>query len=220
MRSFGLVQESVPEAVLAVSPDVQDDVDGWRAQHYDLLAALLGRAPTGGLLAQIARLAGDGSRMGEAYAELAAAARGADAARVERAFFRLFIGVGRGELVPYGSYYLTGFLNERPLARVREDLDRLGIERSDAMSEPEDHIAILLETMAGLASGRFDTPPGSERAFFARHLEPWASRFFADLARSDDPRGGADDGVRFYRAVGALGRAYIEIESQAYALDA
>ena len=79
------------------------------------------------------------------------AASDADAERVEREFFDLFIGLGRGELLPYGSYYLTGFLHERPLARLRDDLAALGIERAEGNVEPEDHAAILCEIMAGLA---------------------------------------------------------------------
>ena len=126
--------------------------------------------------------------------------------------FDLFIGLGRGELLPYGSYYLTGFLHERPLARLREDLAQLGIERVDGQAEPEDHAAILCEIMAGLASGRFPAPAGADRELFEKHLAPWIGRFFADLERAE----AAD----FYRRVGALGRVFIEIETEAFALPA
>src|SRR3954470_11872519 len=112
-----------------------DEVELARAQEYALLSCLLARAPDQALLDRIANLPGDASPLGLAHAALAEAASGTDAARVEREFFNLFIGLGRGELLPYASYYLTGFLHERPLARVRECLGRLGIER--AAEEPE-----------------------------------------------------------------------------------
>ena len=103
-----------------------DDVDAARAQEYALLSVLLARAPDAALLARLAQLRGDASPLGLAHAALGEAARRADAERVEREFFDLFIGLGRGELLPYGSYYLTGFLHERPLARLRADLSGSG----------------------------------------------------------------------------------------------
>lgn len=188
-----------------------DEIDVVRAEHYDLLALLLGRAPAQALLDGLAALGPGEGALGAATAELRRAAAAADAGAVEREFFELFIGVGRGELLPYASYYLTGFLNERPLARVREDFAALGIERDESMCEPEDHLAILLEVMAGLAAGRFDAEPGLQARFFARHIEPWAGRFFADLETAQ--------AGRFYRAVGGLGRAFIEIEAEAFAME-
>ncbi len=99
--------------------------------------------------------------------------------RVGREYFDLFVGLGRGELLPYASYYLTGFLYERPLARLRGDLKRLGIEQTEGQSEPEDHAAILCEIMAGLAGGDIDAPPGADREIFEKHMAPWIGRFFA-----------------------------------------
>ena len=139
-----------------------------------------------------------------------AAAAAADDRAVSKEFFDLFIGLGRGDLLPYASYYLTGFLHERPLARVREDLDRLGIERAGTSREPEDHIAILLEVMAGLARGDFEADFAEQAQFFERHLKPWAARMFADLEMSQS--------AKFYRAVGRVGRVFIELESEAFAL--
>ena len=129
---------------------------------------------------------------------------------MEREYFELFIGLGRGELLPYGSYYLTGFLHERPLARLRADLSGLGIERAAGQAEPEDHAAILCEIMAGLVSRRFPAPAAAERELFGQHLAPWIGRFFADLEQAD----AAD----FYRRVGTLGRVFVEIETDAFAL--
>ena len=194
------------------APHEVDEVDLLRSHEYGLLAVLLGRAPTAEVLAAIAGLQGDASPLGLAHIRLAEAAAAADPDAVSREFFDLFIGVGRGEFLPYGSYYLTGFLHERPLARVREDLMRLGIERSEEQREPEDHIAILCEVMAALATRRFDTDAGADRLFFERHLKPWAARFFADCETSRQ--------ARFYKAVGAVGRLFMEVEAEAFAMDA
>ena len=194
--------------------EMVDDVDAARAHEYALLATLLSGAPDRDLLTRLARLKGDASPLGVAHARLAEAAGGADAARLEREYFDLFVGVGRGEVLPYGSYYLTGFLHERPLARVRGDLADLGVTRAEDECEPEDHLAILCEVMAGLAGGKFvsgaDGRRRAEQQFFDKHLAPWARRFFADLERAE----AAD----FYRAVAAVGATFIDIETEAFAL--
>ena len=142
------------------------------------------------------------ARSGSAHAALADAASRTNAERVEREYFDLFIGLGRGELLPYGSYYLTGFLHERPLARLREDLGRLGIERAAGQAEPEDHAAILCEIMAGLAEPAASRLPPAPIANCSRqHLAPWIGRFFADLEQAE----AAD----FYRRVETLGRVFM-----------
>jgi TorA maturation chaperone TorD len=187
-----------------------EEVDAARAQDYTLLAALLSRAPDQALLDRLAKLRGDASPLGVAHAALAEAASRTTAERVEREYFDLFIGLGRGELLPYGSYYQSGFLHERPLARLREQLTRLGIERADGESEPEDHAAILCEIMAGLINGRLPAEAGADRDLFAKHLSPWIGRFFADLEQVE----AAD----FYRNVGTLGRLFVDIETEAFAL--
>jgi TorA maturation chaperone TorD len=171
---------------------------------------LLGKAPDADTLKRVATLKGDGSDLGMAHVEVASAAAATDDRAVSKEFFDLFIGLGRGELLPYASYYLTGFLHERPLARVREDLDQLGIERAGTSREPEDHIAILLEVMAGLARGDFDAHFEQQARFFERHLKPWAARMFADLEMSQ--------AAHFYRAVGRAGRVFMELESEAFTL--
>jgi TorA maturation chaperone TorD len=190
--------------------DPIDEVDAARAQEYALLSVLLARAPNADLLQRLAHLRGDASPLGVAHAALAEAASRATPAQAEREFFNLFIGLGRGELLPYGSYYQTGFLHERPLARLREDLRALGIERAADQVEPEDHVAILCEIMAGLAGGRFAAPAEADRALFEKHLAPWAGRFFADLAHAAE----AD----FYRRVGILGRVLMDVEQEGFAL--
>ena len=201
----------ISRAALIDAPDHDiDDVDTARMAEYALLAALLARAPDAPLLKTLARLQGDSTPLGIAHSALAQAAEDASPEDLEREYFNLFIGLGRGELLPYGSYYLTGFLHERPLARLRDDLAQIGIARAEQLREPEDHIAILFEIMAGLAGKRFPAPDGSERRIFERHLAPWAGRFFADLE--------ASSAAEFYRHVARVGRLLIEIETAAFAL--
>lgn len=185
-----------------------DPVDAARAQEYALLATLLSAPPSRRLLDQLAALTGDATPLGRAHAGLADAAANAVPAKVEREYFDLFVGLGRGELLPYASYYLTGFLNERPLSRLRADMTALGIERIANNSEPEDHAAILCEIMSGLADGCLEASPAAQRAFFEKHVSPWIGRLFADMESTEN--------ARFYRAVGALGRAFIEIETEAF----
>ena len=115
---------------------IMDEIDTARAQEYALLATLLARAPDAQLFLRLARLQGDATPLGRAHVALAEAARRTTVERVEREYFDLFVGIGRGELLPYGSYYLSGFLYERPLARLRAALSRLGIERSAGHAEP------------------------------------------------------------------------------------
>jgi TorA maturation chaperone TorD len=189
-----------------------DEVDLLRSHEYGLLAILFGRAPSAEILRQVAELKGDAGPLGLAHISLAEAAAETDSDAVSQEYFDLFVGVGRGELLPYGSYYLTGFLHERPLARVRDDLARLGIERAEGQRDPEDHVAILCEIMSGLIVGRFETEAGADRVFFERHLKPWAGRFFADCETARHSR--------FYRAAGAVGRLFMEIEAEAFAMDA
>lgn len=188
-----------------------DEIDTARAQEYALLAALLVRAPNAELLNKLSNLRGDASPLGIAHVALAEAASRATEQKIDREFFNLFIGVGRGELMPYGSYYLTGFLHERPLARLRDDLNKLGIERIEGNVEPEDHAATLCEIMAGLVGGRFGHA-GSDQEIFEKHMKPWMGRFFSDLENAE--------AANFYKPVGTIGRLLMDIETEAFALNA
>jgi TorA maturation chaperone TorD len=192
----------------AVSPE-----DELRAGVYALLGALLGRAPDRQLLEHLATFelvdAGAGP-LARAWSSLRSAALEADVAQVAREYHDLFIGLGRGELVPYGSHYLTGFLMERPLAQLRDDLAALGYARQEGVSEPEDHAAALCEVMSQLVAGHDARDLDPQRAFFEAHLGPWLGRFFDDLEQA-----GA---ARFYAAVGALGARFVEMEQDAFAM--
>lgn len=188
-----------------------DDIEHARSIYYLLLGKLLRSAPSQALLGEAACLTGDGSPFGMSLIELAEAASRADERSAAEEFFALFVGIGRGEILPYASFYLTGFLHERPLAVLREDLARHGIERSECNFDPEDHLGILLEVMGGFASGTFAGDLGAQRAFFQRHIEPWGARCFADIQTSPS--------ARFYRAVGRLGEEFLAMERDAFALE-
>ncbi|MBO6639101.1 MAG: molecular chaperone TorD family protein [Roseitalea sp.] len=184
--------------------------DRARADLYGFLGLLLETPASAVLLDQIAGLRGDGSPIGEATHALSRLAGVTTPETAEREFNALFIGLGRGELLPYASYYLTGFLNEKPLAKLRADMAALGIARASGKHEPEDNIASLMEIMSGLISGRFGPPAGlaDQRAFFEAHIGTWAIHFFTDLE-------GTNSSV-FYAAAGALGRRFMEIEKDAF----
>jgi TorA maturation chaperone TorD len=187
-----------------------DEIDQARAKHYALLSILLSSSPDARMIERLARLRGDASPLGVAHRGLAKAAGRASAESVEREYFDLFLGLKAGGLFPYASYYLTAALQGRPLAQLRDALRRLGVEQMPGQAEPEDHAAILLEVMSRLVDGRIAAPAGAEREIFEQHLAPWIGHFFADLERAE----AAD----FYLSVGALGRTFIEVETQAYQL--
>lgn len=194
---------------LAVADEVHD-IDVARAQEYALLATLLSRTPSAKLIAQLAKLRGDATPLGIAHARLGDVASKIAPATIEREYFDLFIGLGRGELLPYASFYLTGFLNERPLSRLRQDLAVLGIERVENSFEPEDHAATLCEIMAGLAGGRFPASADAQREMFEKHIAPWMGRLFADMENAET--------ANFYQSVGSLGRIFLEIEAEAFTI--
>ena len=188
--------------------------DQLRAGWYALLAQLLSREPSEQLLTMLRGLQGDESELGQGIKALAAAARGTSVETAKQEYFDLFIGVGQGELLPFASYYLTGFLNEKPLARLRQDMGRLQIARADDVTEPEDHIASLCEMMAGLITGSFGAPAelSEQRDFFDTHIGCWAPRFFEDLQ--------AAQSAVLYMPVGTIGRLFKAIETQAFEMAA
>jgi TorA maturation chaperone TorD len=189
------------------------DEDAERGHLYRLLARFLAAPPDGTALAAAAALPGGESDLGRALGALARVARATTPAEARDEYDELFIGLARGELVPYASFYLTGFLHEKPLAAVRRDLRRLGVARRPGCPDPEDHVASLCEAIAGLIGGEFgDGTLGTQQAFFDRHLAPWAPQFFADLERAR--------ASRLYGPIGTVGRAFMEIEAAAFAMAA
>jgi TorA maturation chaperone TorD len=199
------------DRVLASASNTQvAEEDKLRADLYDYLSVALSNPPTKELIKKTTELKGDESDLGAGFKSLSRVASSQNEKSVTSEFNALFIGVGRGELLPYASFYLTGFLNEKPLALLRNDMASLQIERSANVYEPEDNIASLLEMMAGMITGRFGEPASlsQQRDFFNRHIGPWAGHFFSDLE-------GAKNSV-FYAPIGAIGRAFIEIEQEAF----
>lgn len=186
--------------------------DRLRADLYNFLGLLLSGPPDEMLLEQCAGLSGDGSELGEAINGLSRVAKATKPKKVATEFNALFIGLGRGELLPYASYYLTGFLNEKPLASLRADMAARGITRAQNVYEPEDNIASLMEMMAGMIAGRFGAPASldDQKQFYSKHIGPWATHFFSDLE-------GAKNSV-LYASVGAVGKALMEIEREAFRL--
>ena len=187
--------------------------DRLRADMYEFLAALLRAEPADALIGHVAELQGDGSAIGSASSVLATLAGKLSNDEIRDEYMRLFIGVGRGEVLPYASYYLTGFLNDKPLANLRNDMAAMGIERMDGVKDPEDHIASLFDIMAGLIRGVFDAPSdlAAQAAFFKKHIEPWAPLLMQDIE--------AAKAAVFFAPVGTIGRAFIDIESEAFGMD-
>ena len=186
--------------------------DQLRADVYRLLARVLTAAPAAVDLREFAALSGGPTAFGKAIATFAEIAAATDATTSATEYQDLFIGLGRGEVVPYGSYYLTGFLQEKPLARLRQDMARLGIGRREYVSEPEDHISCVLDIMAGLIDGAYGAPCdlAGQLRFYKAHLGSWAGIFFRDLERSQSSA--------LYAAIGAVGRTFLDIEDKAFAM--
>ena len=124
----------------------------------------------------------------------------------------IFIGVGRGEILPFASYYLTGFLKDKPLAKLRGDMQEIGIAVSSGI-DPEDHIATLFDIMAGLILGKFNRKFSirEQRDFFNKHLAPWVDLLMRDIEASKI--------AVFYAPVGTIGREFIEIERSSFKMD-
>ena len=184
-----------------------------RAGTYRLLALLLGDTPGEEALDIVASLPSSDTPIGHKIGELSARAESITPAAVAREYHNLFVGLGQGELIPYGSYYLSGFLHEKPLARLRTDLRKLGIERDSQVSEPEDGIASICEIMSGLIAGDFGIPANLsvQKDFFTKHLGSWGPQFFVDLESAET----AD----FYRPVGAVGGIFFRLEAEAFSLE-
>ena len=179
----------------------------YRAAAYGMLAALLRDVPDAALLDQVSKFVDvdeGGDEMALSMSLLGLAAKRRSIESINDEYHALFIGIGRGELVPYGSFYLTGFLMEKPLGDLRDDLDRLGFEREVEVHEPEDHVAALCEVMAMLIQdgSSIDT----QRGFFTTHINSWFQQFFTEMSAANN--------AVFYKAVSRFGSAFLEIEKR------
>ncbi|WP_370312802.1 molecular chaperone [Sagittula sp.] len=195
----------------APAPKIAEE-DRLRADLYNFLGVILSGPPDEMLLAQTASLSGDATPLGEAISTLAKMAKVTKPRSVVTEYNKLLIGLGRGELLPYASYYMTGFLNEKPLALLRQDMTAHGLARAENVFEPEDNIASLMEMMGALIVGRFNSPASLEaqKTFFNKHIASWAGHFFSDLENAK--------GSVFYAPVGTIGRTFMEIEAEAFRL--
>ena len=199
-------------ATATVTMDVSDE-DALRADMYDFLASLLRKEPTDELIDKISELDGDQTPIGSACLTLAHLAKTMDKGLIRNEYVEMFIGVGRGEVLPFASYYLTGFLNDKPLSNLRADMANIGIVRVKGVKEPEDHIASLFDIMSGLIRGHFGRifSTAEQADFFNKHIEPWAGLLMRDIEA-------AKTGL-FYAPVGSIGKSFLEIESAAFSMD-
>lgn len=185
-----------------------------RAELYGLLARLWIAPPDDALLSDfrvaVTQPPQPGGHLEAPWHDLVAAMRTSDAAAAAAEYDALFLGVGKPEVFLYGSYYLAGFLHERPLAALRSDLQALGLTRDEARGETEDHIAYVLEVMRWLIAGDDAATCNLEqqRRFFRTHVQPWAAALCDAVAAH--PR------AQVWRAVAGLTRAFVEIETQAF----
>jgi TorA maturation chaperone TorD len=192
---------------------LDSEAQAGRTGAYAILASLLCDAPSMEVIQKIAEMTQNDQHedaLSVAFAAISTAAHSVSEEQLEREYHALFIGVGRGELLPYGSFYLTGFLMEKPLGVLRDDLGLLGYARQDGIKEPEDHIAFLCEVMAQMITDglEFDR----QKKFFEAHIAPWAGRFFAELS--------AAESAEFYSGVGDLGQAFMAFEESYFSMSA
>ncbi|MFM7000142.1 MAG: molecular chaperone [Limnohabitans sp.] len=192
------------------------DEETARAEIYGLLSLLYYQPPSADLLAQlqvaVTEAPDAGAFLEEPWRELVASSRALTAAQIETEYNQLFGGVGKPEVYLFGSHYLSGFLNEKPLARLRQDLAELGLGRSETMPETEDHVAYVFEVMRYLIAGEDVAVANLTRQqdFFTQHVQPWVSPMCQAIAAH--PR------AVFYAHVAAMTQAFIGIEAQAFDL--
>ncbi len=190
------------------------DEETARAEIYGLLTLLFYAPPTPDVLAQLRVAATEtpaaGGFLQEPWRDLVAAARSQTDAAIQSEYNALFGGVGKPEIYLFGSHYLSGFLNEKPLAALRGELARLGLARSDAMSETEDHVAYLCEVMRYLIAGDDMAVANltTQRQFFGDNLQPWVGPMCDAIDRH--PK------AQFYAAVAGFTRAFLGVETQGF----
>lgn len=187
-----------------------------RAGLYAFLVRALAAPVEQDFLNIIITLQRDESELGQALGRWADAARDASVEAIEAEYTKLFYGMGSGgEILPYASYYLNGTLHDRPLALLRGDMARLGIEHGKLNGEPEDHLAFVMEMMHGLIIGAYGDGTASideQIRFFDAHLAPWVEDCFTDLQ--------AAESADFYAKVAAVGRTFMVIEARAFQMAA
>jgi len=192
---------------------LNDQAQAMRAGVYELLGRMFASEPTEevlDVLRGIGEVDASEGQVAMGWELMKQSALKTDELSVRQEYLDLFVGVGRGELVPFGSWYVTGFLMEKPLAVLRTDLVALGIERQEGVVESEDHIAALCDAMAILIRSGSEVPFTQQKSFFNDHIEPWASAFFKDLQSAKT--------AHFYRSVGFFGEGFMSFESRLLAM--
>lgn len=183
-----------------------EQAQSMRSDIYLLLATLFRQAPSKELLDFLSELEfeDNGTPMAQAWSEIVHASKHTNVEQLEDEYQELFIGIGRGEVVPFASWHLTGSLMEKPLAEIRTHLSQLGLERSENVKEPEDHISALCETMAYLC----EQSEPAQQLFFNRHLAPWYERLAVQITEAKH--------TRYYHAVAKLMRAFLSLENVSF----
>ena len=193
--------------------NITNNEDQLRADMYSFLANLLRAEPSAELVGQLTKLESDESPIGKSIKTLSKLASSLDLPTIRDEYVRIFIGVGRGEILPFASYYLTGFLKDKPLAKLRNDMKEIGIELAENVKEPEDHIASLFDMMSGLILGKFSKrfSIGEQKEFFNKHLASWVDLLMRDIESSRI--------AVFYSPIGTIGREFMEIERSSFSMD-
>ena len=189
------------------------DEEAARAHLYALLAELFYAPPDSGLLARLRAQSADpdaSTTLDVAWRELLEIVGQHDDAVVRQEYDRLFGGVGKPEVYLFGSHYLSGFLNDRPVVRLRDSLQELGLARDPGMTETEDHVACLFDVMRHLIIQEDEAGGGIavQQRFFSDHVYPWIEAMCDQLTRNPQ--------ARFYAGVGELTRQFIRVEAQGF----
>jgi TorA maturation chaperone TorD len=180
-----------------------------RADYYAVLSRLLFAPPDQAFLATLAT-AGDAGEQGDlpaAWNALCAAAAATSAEAAQEEYAALFVAIGKPRVVLYASWHLTGFMMEKPLAKLRDDLADLGLARSGEILEPEDHFAALMDTMRHLLldTGRSDSERlALQQKFFSSHISTWHENLCSAIEEQPE--------ACLYRSVAGFTRAFFEVE--------
>ena len=193
-------------------PDVKEE-DQLRADMYSFIANMIRTEPSQELIDSVKTLSGDSSLIGSSIKLISKLASTMHISEIHDEYVNLFLGVGRGELLPFASYYLTGFLNDKPLSKLRDDMNELGVVRLKEVKEPEDHVSSLFDIMSGLITGKFGKvySISEQSTFFEKHLNSWVHLLMSDIESAKT--------AVFYVPIGSLGKEFINIEREAFKMN-
>ena len=193
-------------------PEVREE-DQLRADMYSFIANMIRTEPSQELIDSVKTLSGDSSLIGSSIKLISKLASTIHISEIHDEYVNLFLGVGRGELLPFASYYLTGFLNDKPLSKLRDDMNELGVVRLKEVKEPEDHVSSLFDIMSGLITGKFGKVYliSEQSTFFEKHLNSWVHLLMSDIESAKT--------AVFYVPIGSLGKEFINIEREAFKMN-